>query len=374
MNPPLLDVLGAQWDLRAPVVGVCWGSDDGTVGFAMGDGRLAVADTQWRSGPRVEPRAGGGLTLRAADQPAPEPQPIVCHGGSCHAVAAHPAGGFVTGGDDGRVLRSHATGRQEPLAEVAGSWIDAVACSRTGAVAHAGGRRVELLLPGGERRELQLAVSATALAFAPDGRALAIAHVGGVTVWDGDGAPRELAWPGYHRALAWSPDGRFVVSGMQENAVHGWRVADGGDIEMGGYMGQPLSLSFSAEGRLLVTSGGLRPVCWDFARPGSAPAECGIASKAPVSCVACHPRANVIAVGHHSGAVTLCQPGGDAFLLLKGAGGVSVSALSWSGNGQRIAFGTEGGPFGWLELPDAIFRGRTSSAAAPRPMTQEVTQ
>ncbi len=95
--------------------------------------------------------------------------------------------------------------------------------------------------------------------------------------------PRLLAWPGYHRSVAWSPDGRYLVSGMEENALHGWRLPDGGDIEMGGYPGQPRSLSFSADGRVLVTSGGMRAVCWRFDPPGGddQPRECGIAGKTP---------------------------------------------------------------------------------------------
>jgi WD40 repeat protein len=374
MNPPLIAMLGTQWDLEAPVVGLAWSGDGRALGYALGDGRLAMVDTQWRGGPQVEARDGGGVTLRPAERPAPVPEAVRCHGGSCHGVAAHAAGGFVTGGDDGRVVRSWQARRQEAIATGREAWIDAVACSTTGDVAYAGGRQVARCRADGTTEALDLPASAAGLAFAPDGQALAVAHSGGVTLWGADGTTRLLAWSGYHRSVAWSPDGRYVVSGMQENALHGWRVADGGDIEMGGYMGQPLSLSFSAGGRTLVTSGALRPVCWDFLRPGSAPGECGIASKAPVGCVACHPRDGVIAVGHHSGALSLCRPGSDDFLLVKGTGGGAVSALAWSPSGTQLAFGTEGGAFGWIGLPELIFQRRAQPAANPRTLDQEVTQ
>src|SRR6202022_3411989 len=98
------------------------------------------------------------------------------------------------------------------------------------------------------------------------------------------------------------PDGCYLVSGMEENALHGWRLSDGGDIEMGGYPGQPRSLSFSADGRFLATSGGLRAVCWRFDPPvaNDPPHECGIGGKTPGPPGACHPKHPLIAVGYHS--------------------------------------------------------------------------
>ena len=366
MNPPLLDVLGVQWDLKAPIVAVDWGPDGRTAAYAMGDGRVALADARWPEGPRLEPRSGGGVSLVTARSPATAPTVVACHGGSCHALAVDPTGGFVTGGDDGRVVRVRPGAEPEELARVPGLWIDAVACGRGGDVVYAAGKRIARRRASGTD-EIELPASATALAFAPDGRTLGISHSGGVTLWHEAGLPRGLRWPGFHRAIAWSPDGAYVVTGMQENALHGWRVQDGGDMEMAGYPGQPLSLSFTPDGSQLATSGGLRPVCWDFARPGASqgPRECGIQSKAPVTCVACHPRFHVLAAGYHSGAVTLCQPDSDSFLLIKGAGGGAPTALAWSPDGERLAFGTQDGWLGWIELPDPVFRNHRPATARP---------
>ncbi|HSV68932.1 MAG TPA: WD40 repeat domain-containing protein [Methylibium sp.] len=356
MNTPLLDVLGVQWDLQAPIVAVAWDDAGGTAAYAMGDGRVALAAAQWRAGPRVERRDVGGVHVLPGMASTARPSVVTCHAGSCHALAADGAGGFVSGGDDGRVVRVRADATPEELSRMPGVWIDAVACNGAGATAYAGGRRVARHRASGID-EIELPASATDMAFSPDGATLAMAHSDGVTLWNERSLPRRLTWPGYHRKIAWSPDGRYVFTGMQENAIHGWRVADGGDMEMAGYPGQPLSLAFTHDAALLVTSGALRPVCWDLARPGSsqAPRECGIRSKAPVSCVTCHPRRHVIATGHHSGAITLCTPDSDGFLLLKGAGGGAQAALAWSPDGQRLAFGTHDGVLGWLDLPDALF-------------------
>ena len=361
--PPLLNSLGASWDMNAPVVALTWDVNGRAVGFALGDGQLAVADAHWQRGPRVEAKPGGGVNLVAAEVPASRPLRAVCHAGSCLAVAAETRGGFLTSGDDGRVVLVPPDGDPAVLAHEPGEWINTLACSPGGVRAYGWGRQVRRW--AGERSEsIELPAPGTALAFSPDGRCLATAHSGGVTLWPDAGEPQRLLWNGYHRTLAYSPDGRYLVTGMQENGLHGWRISDGGDIQMGGYPGQPLSLSFAHDGRYLATSGGTRPVCWGFDPPGTAqqPVECAMASKTPVTCVSCHPRQSLIAAGYYNGAVVLCQPGNSEALFIKGSGGGAVNALAWSGDGSRLAFGTQGGVIGWLHLPAALFR---SPAQAP---------
>lgn len=371
MNTPLLDMLGAQWDLQAPIVAVRWADNDNAA-YAMGDGRVALTTAHGLAGPQAEMRPDGGISLTPSTAKPNRPVMLTCHTGSCRTLAADGAGGFVSGGDDGRVMRVRADTSLEEVAHVPGTWIDAVACNRDGTVAYAGGRQVARRSSAG-RDEIELPTQATSLAFSPDGATLAIAHNGGVTLWGALSLPRQLNCAGYHRSVAWSPDGTLLFTGMQENAVHGWRVADGSDFELTGYVSQPLSLAFTHDGSQLITSGALRPACWELKEIGSAdsPSECGVPNKTPVNCVACHPRRQVIAVGHQSGAITLCAPGSDGFLLIKGAGGGALSSLAWSPNGQRLAFGTQDGTLGWLTLPDALFRSEGGSPAPTHTDKQE---
>jgi WD40 repeat protein len=352
---PLIELLGARWVAEAPVVAVAWDAAAQSAGFALGDGTVALAAGKWEAGPQLKPRQGGGVEFVQAREP---PVPLArfsVHEGACLALAADPEGGFLSGGDDGRLVHLNGDGTSEVLVDVDGEWVDLVATSLAGR-AYATGRRVHWL--GEKPACLALPGSATALAFNGAGEQLAIAHRDGVTLWPVDAhVPRLLAWPGYHRSIAWSPDGRYLVSGMEENALHGWRLPDGGDIEMGGYPGQPRSLSFSADGRVLVTSGGPRAVCWRFDPPSDddQPRECGIAGKTPVTQVAFHPRHPLTAVGYHSGAVLLCQPDGSDVIFIKGAGGSPVSAIAWSPDGSRLALGTEAGEIGLVLLPEVLF-------------------
>lgn len=352
-SPPLLDVLGARWMLDAPVVGVAWDGD--LVAFGLGDGSLAMGRATWDGAPQLEP-CEGGTKLTPATAPPPPVSRQRVHQGACLSLAALPGGGFLTGGDDGSLVRTASDGTTTELENHPGKWVDLVATGAAGWSAAAVGRRVRV--SGRSEHTLDLPASVTALAFDAPGTCLAMAHYHGVTLWTPHAPLRTLPTPGCPLSVAWSPDGAYVICGLQENALHGWRISDGGDIEMGGYPGQPRSLTFSGDGSFLASSGGPRVVCWRFDPPGagSQPVECGLpSSRLPVCQVAYHPTHPLIAAGYHNGAVLLCQPGLEDVLFVKGSDGGSVSALAWSADGARLAMGTQGGEAGVVCLPDLLF-------------------
>lgn len=358
--PPLLDLLGATWDIDAPVVGVTWDGD--LAGFALGDGSIAMARAEWVGAASFGPGESGGLMLTPATAKAPPVSRQGVHQGACLSVASDPQGGFLTGGDDGLVQHTTQEGVVTRLSAHRDRWVDLVAASKAGWRAWSVGRKLHVSGPRAEI--LDLPASATALAFDASGMRLAVAHYHGVTVWQAEGASFVLTTQGCPRSVTWSPDGAYLVCGLQENALHGWRLSDAGDIEMGGYPGQPRSLAFSSDGAFLASSGSPRVVCWRFDPPaaGGQPTECGLpSSRMPVCQVACHPRHPLIAAGYHNGAVLLCQPGREDVLFAKGSSGGSVSALAWSNDGLRLAVGTQGGEIGVVALPPTLFRFDTTS-------------
>jgi WD40 repeat protein len=280
-------------------------------------------------------------------------------------AAPHPSGkGLLTGGDDGRLVWSQ-PGSARVLADLGGRWIDALAASPTsGLIAFAAGREVVVMDAADPsfRRSFHHERTLAALAFDPKGRRLAAATYGGALLWYAriaDQKPHHLRYAGAHLALAYSPDGRFLVTAMQENALHGWRLSDGVDLSMGGYPAKPRSLAFFARGALLATSGAQGAVIWPFAAGngplGKEAVEVGVAGRALVTQVAAAPLGRRVAAGRDDGGVwtaDLAETGRPEAVLRQGQG-APITALSLSPDGRRLAFGAEDGAAGVLEIKAA---------------------
>ena len=195
---------------------------------------------------------------------------VQAHDGGVLCAEIHPSGsGVLTGGDDGRLAWSRPQG-VEVLADLKGKWIDALAVSaESGLVAFAAGRNVVVrdLADPAFARSFQHERSVAGLAFDPKGRRLACATYGGAALWFAriaEQKPAMLKWAGSHIGVVWSPDGRFLVSSMQESDLHGWRVADGKDMRMSGYPSKVRSMAFLSKGQLMATSGAAGAVLWPF--------------------------------------------------------------------------------------------------------------
>ncbi|MBM3552285.1 MAG: WD40 repeat domain-containing protein [Alphaproteobacteria bacterium] len=283
---------------------------------------------------------------------------IPVHEDAAILVAVQDGDRLVTGGDDGRVVATGADGRLELIGEEKGKWIDAVA-ARGGAVAWTVGKTARARSAKGEAKSLDLSSTSRGLAFFPKGYRLAIAHYGGATLWfPNAGRPETLAWAGSHLDATISPDGRFLVTSMQENALHGWRLADAKHMRMAGYPGKTRSLSWSHDGKWLATSGADACIVWPFSGKdgpmGQAPRECGVRS-AIVTCVAFHPAALVVAIGYDDGLVMLTRLTDGSEILVRHPAQdpdrARISALAWDAKGARLAFGAENGEAGVLTLP-----------------------
>jgi WD40 repeat protein len=280
---------------------------------------------------------------------------VAVHGGAILA-AAGDGERVVTGGDDGKVVATGADGQSEVLAtDAKRRWIDHVAVGASGAIAWSAGKQAFVRPGKGAERSLDLPSTAGGLAFAPKGFRLAVAHYNGATLWFPNVAtePDTLDWKGSHLGVTVSPDGKFLVTTMQEAMLHGWRLADRKDMRMSGYAARVRSLAWTAGGKWLATSGSNQLILWPFASkdgPMGKTPRILAPSAAQADVVACHPRQEVVAVGFADGMVLIVRVEDGAEVLAKKPGGAPVTALAWSVSGNALALGTEDGEAGILPL------------------------
>lgn len=299
-------------------------------------------------------REDGSLVLGA---PA-EAQTVSPHPDAAILVTASNGTHLLTGGDDGLVVRTDSKGTSEIVHDAKGSWIDAVTLRADGACAFSVGKKVYARDAQGGVKQCEVPSTGRGLAFLPKGYRLAIAHYNGVSLWfpNTATAPDRLEWKGSHLDVTVSPDGRFVVSSMQENSLHGWRLSDKANMRMSGYPSKVRSMSWSPDGEWLATSGADSCVIWPFRDKDGPmnknPKECAI-RKAKISRVAFHPGALLIAAGYEDGWILLSRLTDDTEMLARrpDANRDAITALAWSADGLNLLFGTAGGDAGLLALP-----------------------
>jgi WD40 repeat protein len=287
-------------------------------------------------------------------EPEGEPRRIGAQGGAILATAADGKR-VVTGGDDGKVVATDAKGESRTLAtDAKHRWIDQVALGPDKAVAWSAGKTA--FVQAKELRQFEAPSTVGGLAFLPKGFRLAIAHYNGATLWFPNAAqaePEKLEWKGSHLGVTVSPDGRFLVTSMQEAMLHGWRLADTQHMRMSGYSARVTSLGWTLGGRFLATSGATQIILWPFhTKDGPMGKQPRLLSPSEhrVGVVACHPKQDIIAAGYEDGMVLLVRIEDGAEILAKKPGDAQVTALAWSADGLFLAFGTESGEAGLLDL------------------------
>jgi len=168
------------------------------------------------------------------------------------------------------------------------------------------------------------------------------------------GTPIRYKWRGSHIAVTWSPDGKYLMTATQERELHGWRLADGSEIRMGGYPTKVRSFDWLAKPPFLVTAGADCVTGWSFAGRGPAgrePFEVGRRPGILVTCVAAHPRHPVCAFGYEDGEVSIAEvPGGRLIPVRRGDGG-RITTLAWASDGAALAAGTTEGAVSLVERP-----------------------
>jgi WD40 repeat protein len=328
----ILNTRGISNDLDAFVVSAAFDRSNSACAFALGDGTVRIApkgEAEWKC---AEVHEGATLSLAADAAPT----------------------GWVSGGDDGGFRRIGADGAVGDVARFGMRWVEHVASFTDGkarVLACAVGKQVHLIDGRNDDRlkSLDHPSTVTGIVFDAKGKRIAASHYNGASLWfvaSKSDNPRRLEWKGSHTGIAISPDGDSVVTAMQENALHGWRLSDNQHMRMSGYPSKTQALSFTKNSKWLASSGAESIVLWPFfggGPMGKPPTELAGGDGVICTLVACHPTQEAVAAGFSDGLVVVADIASARILPVAGTGRGSVSALAWSPDGVHLAFGTEKG-------------------------------
>lgn len=336
----LLTQRGTSRDLGAFVVAVRFSRDGRAVGFGLGDGTVHIS---------APDGAGEWLTATA-------------HDGAILAFATDPTGdGFISGGDDGKLNRTSAAGTVSQLADFGMKWVEHVATyaidKGKGLIAASAGKIVRLFDQAGTKlKEFTHPSTVTGLTFDGKGKRIGASHYNGASLWfvaAKTDTPRKLEWKGSHTGIIIHPDGDAIVTAMQENALHGWKMPDGQHMRMSGYPSKTDSMSFSRNGKWLASSGADAIVLWPFfggGPMGKAPLELAGGDGIICTQVACNPKQEVVAGGFADGLVVLADIESSRIVPVIPPEHGPISALAWSPDGTKLAIGTETGFAALIDL------------------------
>jgi hypothetical protein len=304
--------------------------------------------------------AGFGDGIVRFFRPNEPPIAVKAHNGPVLCLAKDgSSGSVISGGDDGRFLRVSPDAPIEELASFGTRWVDCVA-SGPGYYACSSGRTAHVWCASdGSLKSFDHLSTVGGLAFDADARRLGVAHYGGATIWE-RGTRRwkssKLVWKGSHGAVTFSPDGKYLVTSMQENALHGWRLRDKADMRMSGYPAKAKSFTWVGDKPFLATSGADQAVCWPFAGKdgpmGQSPETCAYAGQQLCTVVTGFVGHNVVFAGFSDGCVLAGQLSASEELedlVVKGSSGIPVAALALTYDGWLFV-GEQEGRVLWVRL------------------------
>lgn len=321
----------------APVNSSCFAADGEHFAFGLGDGGIVIAKTATPTQDRIYVQA---------------------HTGAVPQIAAY-GDGFISLSDDGTLKTISVNGEVTLKADFGGAWTESLCVHhKTGAVAVADGRKVHLWMSYESDVYVLPAIESTVngICFTADAKGMACAHRDGVTLWAWphyEPQPIKMPWKGAHMAVTMSADRRWVVTAMQEGALHMWQMALKRDYQMRGYWVKPTSMAWSADGKWLGTSGAEAVILWPFDKAGPEGREAlqlGWSNGTLVSAIAAHPKENIMVAGFEDGGLALVELKTKKAYNLSAASGSPITTCSFANVGGRVIAGSQNGGAVFVDL------------------------
>ncbi len=291
----------------------------------------------------------------------------LCQDGSRHTLRGHTAGvSAIALAPDGQILTTRGDDSSVRLWDMAsrhhvkllgyrigsGYFSGSLAFApdgRTLAIASDSDRAVHLWDPAARRERASLPhhTGLVALAFSPDGRLLATGcHDGSVHLWDIDTRRDVCTLEGHTQGVIYvtfAPDGKTLASGSWDMTVRLWDVARRSAITtFRGHTGEVKTLSFSPDGKTLASAGTDSTVrLWDTV---SKQGLTKLRGPCVTLAVAFSPDGKRLATGASDGTVRVWDPATrEAVAMFQGHSTGIVRALAYAPDGQSLVSAGEDG-------------------------------
>ena len=273
------------------------------------------------------------------------------HAGGTNAIAWQSS--LASAGQDGTVkIWDAQAGQHVATAKLGSAWVEHLAWDGP-LLGAACGRTLNILNADGTIRHAfeDAPKTLSAIAWRPHppggaGDCLAVAFFGGVRLVNAvtQLLSREFLYANGIHALAWSPDGRWLVSGNQDPSVHLWLPDRDEELHMSGFEGKVRHLSFDFTSRWLATAGGRDASLWDCSGSGPEGREpTMLAHEAPVCALAFQRSHGILASAAKDGAVQLWSPERSQPLRAAIRLPAPAARLAWSPDDRFLAIGSEQG-------------------------------
>lgn len=306
--------------------------------------------------------ATGGVTLYDAATGTVR-QMLAGHDGGTNAIAwmpespasetdPRPPALLATGGQDGFVrFWNPATGQPMAETKLGTAWVEQLAWrprSEHALLFASAGKKLFALNSDGSIAHTfpDAPKTITALAWRPDGAVCSAAYFGGVCNWNAGtfAAEKEFAYGNTIHALTWSPDGRWLVAGCHDNAVHLWIPAEDNEFHMSGYETKLKELSFSHDSKWLATGGGRDACVWDCTGAGPEGREPKLLPHAARVCAtAFQHQHGLLATASTAGEFVLWSPNRKNPLVAEVKMPATATKFVWRPDDSLLAVGTEKG-------------------------------